>query len=300
MTSSWPITGQATAYDAMELDSNRVRSFLVSWRHQMITWKNANFSFVRFCDIHIMSLKVILLKLLLQLPPHSVEIRSMGVPHMYFLRLRSNKIFGRIRLCCGWMWLACSMGRPLLTLGLACICFVPRDFCPWEGFQYPVPTPNFDIYFKNIIRRARQKSTNIHAGLKLEWSLHDEYYWSWKLPFSVFSSHPLKFTGLMQTLSDHKSMHSRRGNLCGSVALWLTGSVRAMRDQRIQITNTAVSPKGFPALNKYTQQVHTIAYTTCVDMRLNEPLRVVFMLWRANELKLLTQQWVQRVFQTTQ
>ena len=90
-------------------------------------------------------------------------------------------------------------------------------------------------------------------------------------------------------------------DMCWHAIEWtFEGGVHVMKGQWIEITNTSVSPKGVPALNKYTQQVHTIAYTTCVDMRLNEPLRVVFMLWRANELTLLTQQWVQRVFQTTQ
>ena len=96
-----------------------------------------------------------------------------GVPS-FFCEVGVQEKIGHNLVSCGLMWLTGFMGQPLFALGLTCVCFVSRDLLSLKGV--PVPTAIVFINFQTINWRAQPKSTKkIHAGLKLEWSLYDEW-----------------------------------------------------------------------------------------------------------------------------
>ena len=121
--------------------------------------------------------------------------------------------FGHNLLSCGWLWLTSFMGQLLFAFGLnLCLLSSHRLPVPERGFQYKQQF--FHWFLKYHLEGTTEIYKEIHVGLKLEWSLYDKYWWSWKcLLFGVFFSHPLKLCAewLMQTqqwpLSDHSSMH---------------------------------------------------------------------------------------------
>ena len=95
---------------------------------------------------------------------------------------------------------------------------------------------NVYINIQKSFQRHNQNLKKIQAGLKTQWSLYDEYSWSWK-PFAirVYSSNPFDVPwGVINAskqwlLGDHSSIHRRWGQLCGSAAMCLSGGIHAMK-----------------------------------------------------------------------
>ena len=66
------------------------------------------------------------------------------------------------------------MGPPLFALGLICVYFIPRDFMSLEG-DPSTNTNSFSFVFKISFEGTNKIYKEIHAGVKLEWSLYDKY-----------------------------------------------------------------------------------------------------------------------------
>ena len=88
---------------------------------------------------------------------------------------------------CGWMWLTSFMGQPLFTLGLTCVCFVPRDFLPLQGGSST--NSIFFINFQNIILRTPPSLQKNPCRFKTGMEFLRQVSLKLKMS-SIFCSHP--------------------------------------------------------------------------------------------------------------
>ena len=91
-----------------------------------------------------------------------------------FCEVGVQEEFGHNLASCCLMWLTGFIGQPLVALGLTCVCFVSRDFLSLEG-GLSNKQQFFHSFSKYKLKGTTKIFKEIHAGLKLEWSLYDKH-----------------------------------------------------------------------------------------------------------------------------
>ena len=128
-----------TPYGNKDLRQHWLRQWLDAWRHQAITWTNADLSSVEFCGIHLTTILLVALK---------VSIPEMG-SKIIFLKLQPH-LPGANELTARFLFSQCSLDAAANGSTSSAAVNITGSGCPY-GWEYDT-----SVYTSTVVTEVRK------------------------------------------------------------------------------------------------------------------------------------------------